>query len=741
MAVLTHTGYTEEDKVIIQRHYRKLLRVIKGKYTEKRMKTIRDAFELAAKAHENDRRKSGEPYITHPIEVAIIVAKEMQLDATSVVCALLHDTVEDTEITLEIIQQEFGKKVALIIDGLTKISGVVDLTSSDSMQAVNFRKILLTISDDIRVILVKLADRLHNMRTLGSMKREKKLKIASETLFLYAPLAHRLGFYNVKSELEDLALKNKEPEAYDEITQKIQETKAARTRYINEFTKPIKQSLDKAGLKYTITGRPKHIFSIWNKMKKKNVAFEEMYDLFAIRIILDTPPELEKANCWRVYSIVTDHYNPNPERLKDFISNPKANGYESLHTTVMGHKGSWVEVQIRSERMHAIAEMGIAAHWKYKENNTDSTLDIWIKRVREILQNPEESENAIEFINNFKSELFDEEIFTFSPKGDMYILPKGATALDFAFNIHSMVGYQCIGAKVNHKLKPISYELQNGDQIEIITSKKQRPNEDWLKVVKTSKAKGRIRSALKDEKRTIAQEGKEMLIRRLKAMKLSTGHENQHEITNHFGLGTALDLHYEIAKRNIDLAELKKFTIKGDRLFAPKEIEEIQTKDVIIDADVHKLMRKDADLTIMGGMQGNIDYHFAKCCNPIPGDNVFGFVSIGQGIKIHRTTCPNAVQLMSKYGYRIVKVKWTNKKEIAFLTGIKLSGIDDIGLINKITKIISSEMKINIQSLSIETNDGVFDGQINLYVDDTDELDALLKRIKAMEGILSVGRV
>jgi len=734
---LVHTGYTEQDKVIIRRHYRKLLRAIKPRFTEAELELVRQAFELSARAHVNDRRKSGEPYITHPIEVALIVGKQMGLDATSVMCALMHDVVEDTEVGIDEIKDQFGEEVSSIIEGLTKISGVVDISSSGSIQALNFRKILLTIANDIRVILVKLADRLHNMRTLDSMKPEKQLKIASETLFLYAPLAHRLGFYNLKSELEDLGLKYTEPDAFTEISQKLKDTQAARSRYISDFIKPIKKSLDKAGLTYTIKGRPKHIYSIWNKMRKKNVAFEEVYDLFALRIILDSDPDLEKAESWRAYSIVTDHYTPNPERLKDFISNPKANGYESLHATVMGPKGRWVEVQIRSERMDEIAEMGLAAHWKYKEGEGDSALDEWIKHVRELLQNPEG--NAIEFLNNFKSALFEDEIYLFTPKGDLIMMPKGSTALDFAFNIHSQVGYECIGAKVNHKLLPLSYVLQSGDQIEIITSKKQKPNEDWLKIVVTSKAKGRIRAALKEEKRAIANDGKEILARKLKALKVKNSHDNLHEISNHFQLGSILDLHYEVAKKRIDLSLLKEFIVRGDRLFAPKK-EAYVSKGVSIESPVKGNSGKTAQPLIMGDLSDSIEYNYAKCCSPIAGDNVFGFISIGEGVKIHRTNCPNAVNLMSKYGYRIVKVKWTNDKELAFLSSILVTGLDDMGLVNKITKIISMDMNLNIQGLNIETVDGVFEGSISVYVNNTKELDHLISKIKKLNGITSVTR-
>lgn len=738
-----HGNYSDEDKKIIEKSFRRLEREVRKKnLPQHKLDLISKAYHIACKAHENDRRKSGEPYIVHPIEVAMITAKEMGLGATTIACAILHDTVEDTEITLDIIREEFSDKIALIIDGLTKISEVVDLTAG-SLQAMNFRKILLTITDDIRVIIVKLADRLHNMRTMASMRRDKQIKISSETLFMYAPLAHRFGFYKIKSELEDLCLKYIEPEAYGEITQKLKDTDATRKKYIQEFIQPIKKTLDQTGLKYEINGRAKHIYSIWNKIKTKSVGFDDLYDLFAIRIILDSSFEDEKAECWRAYSVVTDFYKPNPDRLKDFISSPKANGYESLHTTVMGPKGRWVEVQIRTKRMHAIAEQGLAAHWKYKEgtptkqDDSESTLDRWIQHVREILQNPES--DAIEFINNFKSELFEDEIYTFSPAGEMFMLPNGATALDFAFHIHTEVGKQCMGAKVNHKLVPISHVLKNGDQVEIITSKKQKPNDDWLKIAITSKAKGKIRSSLKEEKKQIADDGKEMLNRKLKAMKVTADHVNYHEITNYYNLKTTLDLFYNIATKKVDLSDLKLFTVQGDRIYAPKE--ETKTREIKVEGNVREFLNKDADLMIMGSASSEIEYEYAKCCTPIPGDDVFGFVTIGKGVKIHRVACPNAVQLVSKYGYRVVKVSWTKTHEIAFLSGIHIRGFDDKGLVNKITNIIFNDMKLNMQSVNFTSNQGVFEGHVNIYVNDRKELDLLIQKIKGMDGILECSRI
>lgn len=730
-------NYTQEDKQLIASVYSPLAEKCKQRFTPEKYEMVTRAFQVACKAHETDRRKSGEPYITHPVEVAKIIFDEMGLGATSVACAFLHDTVEDTEITLENIKEQFGEKIALIIQGLTKISEVVDL-SSHSLQAVNFRKILLTISEDIRVIMVKLADRLHNMRTLENMRKDKQLKIASETLFLYAPLAHRFGFYLVKSELEDLCLKYVEAEDYSEISQKLSDTKERRAQYIQEFIKPIEKALENSGLSFEVNGRSKHIYSIWNKIKNKNVAFEEMFDLFAIRIILDSPLDREKSDCWKAYSIVTDFYKPNPDRLKDFISSPKANGYESLHTTVMGPKGRWVEVQIRTERMHSIAEQGLAAHWKYKEGKSnEGALDQWIKHVREILKNPES--DAIEFVNNFKSELFDEEIYTFSPQGEVIMLSQGATALDFAFHIHTQIGYHCMGAKVNHKLVPISHTLSNGDQVEIITSKKQKPNEDWLQFAKTSKARSKIKASLKEEKKEVASQGKEILNRKLKAQKIKPSTENYHEIATYLNYQTVLDLFYDIAQKKVELADIKTFRKEGDRIFAPKE--ETKTKEVKFEGNVREFLNKDADLMIMGAASNEIDYEFAKCCNPIPGDDVFGFITINSGIKIHRNSCPNAVDLISRYGYRVVKVTWNKQKEIAFLSGLRIKGFDDKGLVHKITNIISSDMRLNMQSINIVSEDGVFEGTIHIFVNDKKEMNALLQKIKSLDGMIECSRI
>lgn len=722
----------EQERKEILKEYRNLLRSLREGITTSEKKQLRLAFEMAMEAHKDMRRKSGEPFIIHPLKVAQIVTREMGLNATAAMCALLHDVVEDTELTLDDIKREFGIKVAKIIDGLTKVSGVFDLTSS--IQAENFKKLLLTLADDVRVILIKIADRLHNMRTMDSMPRKKQLKIASETMYLYAPLAHRLGFYAIKTELEDLVMKYTEPEMFKDIVKRLAETKRERNRYINEFCKPIKDRLDEEGINYNMYGRPKSIHSIFNKMQTKAVGFDEVYDLFAIRIIINSTPEKEKADCWKVYSIVTELYQPNPDRLRDWVSTPKANGYESLHTTVMGNKGRWVEVQIRSVRMDEIAERGFAAHWKYKEGTTDKALDNWLREIRELLRNPDY--NALEFMDDFKSNLFSKEIYVFTPKGDLKILPQDATALDFAFEIHSDVGYHCIGAKVNHKLVPLSYKLSNGDQVEVITSRKQKPNEDWLNFLITSKARSKVKNALKEQRRSVAMQGKEIVEKKLKGMKVAFDDKNVNEMLQFYHQPSTLEFYFKVANKEIDLKELKDFKQKGGRIMAPVDKENTKEKD----ADTIKQITN-AELLIFDESSDKIQFSLAKCCNPIVGDEVFGFITINEGIKIHRTNCPNATEMMSKYGYRIVKTRWTNQKEIAFLTGLKIIGLDDVGLVSKVTNIISGDLRLNMQSLTMDAKDGMFEGNIKIFVKNTDELDLLIHKLKKLKEIVEVKRI
>lgn len=734
----------EIEKQEILQKYRNLLRVSRKDITREEKKTIRKAFDLALEAHKDMRRKSGEPYIYHPIAVANIVTKEMGLGATSIICALLHDVVEDTDYTLADISNMFGDKIAKIIDGLTKISGIFDQTTS--IQAENFRKMLLTLSDDVRVILIKLADRLHNMRTLDSMLKDKQLKISSETIYLYAPLAHRLGLYAIKSELEDLAMKYMEPEIFSNISQKLKESEAERSAFITRFLHPIRKAINEQDLKYTILARTKSIKSIWDKMKKKEIPFEEVFDLFAIRIIIDSPYETEKADCWRVYSLVTDIYRPNPDRLRDWISTPKGNGYESLHTTVMSNTGKWVEVQIRSKRMDEIAEKGYAAHWKYKDASTvESGLEEWLRKIREMLQNMES--NALDFLDDFKLNLFSEEIFVFTPKGELKTMPIGSTALDFAYNIHSHVGNNCIGAKVNLKLVPLSHKLKSGDQIEIITSSKQHPREDWLGYVVTARAKDRIKNALKEDKKKIADDGKEILERKFKQVKLEFNTATLNKLMAFHKISNSLDLFYEVAIGNIGIKEIKAFMQESEkgkwlhyltkRFLPAKTIKEgSETKVKKEKTDGNK-----SETIVIGENMHNLDYTLSSCCNPISGDDVFGFVTINEGIKIHRTNCPNAVQLRSKYAYRIIKATWADKESIAFLAGIQIKGIDEVGIINNITRLISDELNLNIRSIHVETNDGTFQGTLKIYIQDTSRLNQLINNIKKIKGVQKVQRI
>jgi GTP pyrophosphokinase len=726
-----------ERKEILKR-YKSLLRSIRHDLTKEQKKGIRAAFDLALDAHKDMRRKSGEPYIYHPIAVAKIAASEIGLGTTSIICALIHDVVEDSDYTVEDIRRKFGDKVAKIVDGLTKIKEVFDHT--DSMQAENFRKMLLTLSDDVRVILVKLCDRLHNMRTLESMSRKNQLKIASETLFLYAPLAHRLGLYNVKSELEDLSIKYTQREAYKDISLKLNAKKAARDRFIRKFIEPIKKKLEESNLKFEIKGRPKSIYSILKKMSQQGIPFEQVYDLFAIRIILDSEPDKEKADCWTAYSIVTDIYKPNPARTRDWITTPKSNGYESLHTTVMSSDGKWVEVQVRTQRMDEIAEKGYAAHWKYK-NSKDGIesdhkaggVDGWLARIKDILENP--STNALEFLDDFKLQLIHEEIFVFTPNGDLKKMPKGASALDFAFEIHTQVGSKCIGAKVNNKLVPISHILSNGDQVEILTSEKQHPREEWLHIVITGKAIARIRNFLRESKREVAEKGKELLKKRFSKEKVDFNEDNIHKLVKYFKVQSALDLYYSVSKELIapEKLEISNIINKKPGTQAPKTVAASSKPD--------SSAKKNE---IIVGDEFDMPYSLAKCCSPIPGDDIFGFITIGEGVKIHRTNCPNAVSLMSNYGYRIIKAQWKDsmvKHEKRFLAGIKLIGIDDVGIVSSLTEIISKNMGVNMKAITIESHDGTFEGTISVYVEDTKHLDNLINKIKQKHPTMNVYRI
>jgi len=722
----------KENREILNK-YRTLLRSCKNKTNAKDKKDIRKAFNLAMDAHKGVRRKSGEPYIYHPLAVAHISAKEIDLGATSIVCALLHDVVEDTDYTLEDIDRIFGSKVARIIDGLTKIGDMFD--KNLSLQQENFRKMLLTLSDDVRVILIKLADRLHNMRTLEAMTKSKQLKIASETLYLYAPLAHRLGLYTIKTELEDLGLKFTKSEVYKAISLSLNETKKERAKYINKLTQPIKDALKKEKIKCTIKGRPKSIFSIRNKMKQQNLKFDEVFDLFAIRVVIDSKKETEKADCWKAYSIVTDYYKPNPDRLRDWISTPKVNGYESLHTTVMGPDGKWVEVQIRSKRMDDIAEKGYAAHWKYKDTdstNKDSSLDSWINKIRDLLENPEA--NAVDFIDDIKLNLFSGEIYVFTPAGDLKTLPKSATALDFAFEIHTEVGKTCLGVKVNGKLVPLSHVLKSGDQVEVITSKKQTPKKDWLTFVVTARAKSKIKTSLKEDKKTIGKEGREKLARKLKQLKIKLDKKVETELIRYFQIGDSLELFFRIATGVISNNELKDFAKKrGVGWYTSIKNKISRSPKIKAKIDENRMI-------VFGENDEVFDYKLSTCCNPISGDEIFGFTTVEEGIKVHRVTCPNAIEMRSNYDYRLIKSRWVSKDSINFIAYLNIKGIDRIGLMNNVTKIISAQMNVNINAVNIISNDGLFEGEITLKIHNVNFLNSLIKKLKKIDGLQSVER-
>ncbi len=713
---------------------------------------MRLAFELALRAHSGQRRKSGEPYILHPIEVARICTEELGLGRTAIMSALLHDVAEDTAVTLEMIRKVFGDRIAMIVDGLTKFSSLANVREHmiESPQAENFKKILLTISKDVRVVLIKMADRLHNMRTLGAMPQHKQLKIASETSYIYAPLAHRLGFYTIKNELEDLVMKIIEPEQFRFIVQKLKETKKEREAYIADFIHPIQEALNKEGYSCDIFGRAKSISSINNKLKKKQVPFEEIYDLFAIRVIVDVPYEREKSACWNIYSVITDFYTPVPERLKDWISMPKANGYESLHTTVMGPKGRFVEIQIRSKRMNEIAELGFAAHWKYKGvKSQDSIFENWLNKARELLENP--NNDAIDFLNDFKSNLFAEEVYVFTPKGELRFFPKGATALDFAFDIHSEVGYHCKAVKVAQRIVPLSYELRNGDQLQVITAKSQRPNEDWLKIVKTGKARSKIRQALREERLKQGALGKEILDRKLKALKLEDD-ENVDLIVKHFDYENRLDLYYNIYIDAVNLNELKNLEVEnGKLLLNPKEnrlpgtgepIEEVQSKEKTkVQPLARKRKFKKPKLIVDGEDASNYVYSLATCCNPVLGDDVFAYVTSKHGIKIHRTTCPNAEYLQATFGYRIKKAEWVESMGSSFLADLLITGMDDMGVVQHLSDIITNRLNLNMRSFSMTGSEGHFEGRISVVVHSKEQLNQVILAIKELDEVNTVARI
>lgn len=720
----------------IAKEYKELLKISYQSLSKDDRKLIRLAFNTSVDAHKNQRRKSGEPYVFHPISVAKIVASKIGLDATCIAAALLHDVIEDTDYDEKKITEIFGKTISKIVVGLTKISKL-SKDENVSLQAENFRKMLLTLNDDVRVILIKIADRLHNMQTLDSMPNGKQIKIASETLYIYAPIAHRIGLFDVKSELEDLGLKYTEPEIFNELKNKIEETKVDQDKYIKNFSRRISEKLRPEKLKFKINGRPKSIHSIRNKIINKNISFEEIYDKFAVRIIYKSEKESEKFIAWKIYSIITDHYTPNPLRLRDWITSPRSNGYEALHITVVGPGSKWVEVQIRSERMHEIAEKGYAAHYKYKGGDkAENGLEEWLNRLQEVLENTDT--NAIDFVEDFKLNLYSTEIFVFTPAGELKSLSKGSTALDFAFSVHTGLGLKTRGVKVNGKMVPLSHILNSGDQIEIIKSENTKPSSNWLDYVKTSRAKAKIRTALKEEKKLLAEDGKEILRRKLKQLKIKFDEKTVNDLGSFLKLKTSLDLFYQVGIGKVENAELKKFANYNNRLlnFFRKKISRKPSKFNINEKEISN----NFDLIVFGNEEDKLEYTLAKCCNAIPGDDVFGFVTVNEGIKIHKKTCSNALGLQSKFDYRILKSKWVDSSLFEYNSTIRISGIDNLGIVNEITKVISNTLNININKMSFDTVDNIFRGKITLKVRTKNILNDLMKRLKTINGIEKVSR-
>ncbi|TDQ29317.1 bifunctional (p)ppGpp synthetase/guanosine-3',5'-bis(diphosphate) 3'-pyrophosphohydrolase [Zeaxanthinibacter enoshimensis] len=728
----------EKENKEIAKQYKELLRISYQTLSKEDKQLIRSAFDVAVDAHKNQRRKSGEAYIFHPIAVAKIVASEIGLDAVSIASALLHDVVEDTEYTLDDIERMFGETIARIVDGLTKIAHL-NKDMNISQQAENFRKMLLTLNDDVRVIIIKIADRYHNLLTMDAMPEHKQVQIASETLYIYAPVAHRIGLYNIKTELEDLSLKYTEPEVYNDILGKIEETKEEQQKYIDDFSAIIHNSLDKEGLNYAIKGRTKSIYSIRKKMVTQNVSFDEIYDKFAIRIIYKSDRQNEKFLAWKIYSVVTDHFTPNPIRLRDWISSPKSTGYEALHITVMGPQGKWVEVQIRSERMHEIAEKGYAAHFKYKHGDQkEQGIEVWLNRLQDALENSNGS--AVDFVEEFKLNLYSKEIFVFTPKGDLKSLPKGATPLDFAFHIHTEVGMRTRGAKVNGKLVPLNTVLNSGDQVDIITSEHAQPNQNWLNYATTARARSKIRSVLREEKKEVAMEGKEILRRKLKSQKINLSEEVINKMVVFFKLKTSLDLFYRVAIGAIDNQKIKDFASSYNNAFISFFKNKIRKPATPVDIDKDEITTK-YDLLVFGKEEERLNYTLSQCCKPIPGDDVFGFVSVNEGIKVHKKNCPNAISLQSNYAYRIISAKWIDSTQEEFTAEIKMTGIDNLGLMNEITEIISDNMHVNMRNLNFSTDGGTFTGRITVVVKNKNILKKLIDHLKGINGIDKVFRI
>ena len=734
---LVATTYSQQDMVLIEKAFKYLMDILEPKMDDDDREQIRKAYDMALEGHSHQRRKSGEPYFLHPIEVARICIEEIGLGPTAAVCALLHDVVEDTDYTLEDIKVGFGKRVSLIVDGLTKLDGSV---TYESPQAENFRKVIGTLVIDVRVVLIKMADRMHNMRTLGAMPRHKQLKIAAETSYIYAPLAHRLGLYIIRSEFQDLCLKITEPDTYREISQKIDATETDRTNFINEFLEPIKEQLDDVELPYKCFGRVKSVASIYSKIKTKKVPFEEVYDLFAVRIILDVERKREKQACWLAYSFVTDIYKPIPERLKDWVTVPKSNAYESLHTTVIGPGGRFVEVQIRSSRMDEIAERGFAAHWKYKGvSGQPDVYEKWLDQVRELMENP--SSDALEFISDFKNNLYAEEIFVVTPLGDMINMPKGATALDFAFQIHSDVGYHCKAVKVNNKIVPMGFKLSTGDQVEVITDRRQKPNESWLKIVVTGKARSKIRSAMKEERRKKGEFGKEAIQRKFNNLKVQFD-QGVEALVKYYNFKSHADLYYALAMDEAKLNDLlKPFEVKEKKL-VEVPVEKPKVDEPKVEPTKPKISTK-TKILVNGEPAELYHYKLANCCNPVQGDSIFAFLTSSDGLKIHRSNCPNATNLLARYGYRVMKAEWVVSGESQFVALLKITGVDEgVGVIQQIMNAISSEMGLNIRSFNIQGGDeGYFEGDISLMVTNTDQLNLVTKSLLKLESVSNVIRV
>mgnify|MGYP006287803527 CR=1 FL=1 len=728
---------TPEERTEILQSYRALLKASEGVLNSSDVAMIREAIAVSLNKAQNIRRISGTPALLHSLEIARIVVEEIGLGRTSLICSLLYDVLRNHEISIEEIREKFSDHVVTIMEGLGKVA---DLYSRNPViRSENFRKLLLTFAKDVRVILVIIADRLRTMRTLDRYDAESREYITSEVSYLYAPMAHRLGLYKIKSEMEDLVMKHTNRDMYKYIARKLKETKRARDKYIREFIAPLEKELKKQGLSCEVKGRTKTINSIYHKMRKQNVEFEQVYDLFAIRVIIDTEEKNEKAACWNAYSIVTDKYQPNPSRLRDWLSVPKSNGYESLHTTVLGPGNNWVEVEIRTRRMDEIAEKGLAAHWRYKGIKSERGLDQWLANVREILENPEV--DAVDFIDDFKLNLYDEEVFVFTPKGDLRRLPKGSTILDFAFDIHSDIGKKCVGARVNQKNVPIRYELKNGDQVEIQTSSNQEPKRDWLSIVATSRARTKLKQALRDIEYKQAEIGREMLVRRLKNWKQELSDQLISQLVKHFKYKSVHDFFRDIAEDKLDVIDIKDFILKEEE--REKEAAENQQEQRSAENFVTPVEQEESygeDVLLIDKNLSNVNFQLAKCCNPIFGDEIFGFVSVNGGIKIHRTNCPNAPDLREKYGYRIVPARWSGEAGGSYLASLKVTGEDDIGIVTNISQVVSKDMGLKMRSINVDSNDGIFEGTLSVFVNNKQLLNSLMKKIRNIRGVYSVSR-